>query len=245
MHNKKQGMDLPVVILCGGRGMRLGLASSEVPKPLLTVGDKPILWHVMNIYGCQGHKCFILCLGYKGSQIRDYFKNNNSENWQITCVDTGLDTPKSKRIAKIKPLIKDENFFLSYGDDLADINLDKLLRFHLQAGAIVTITAVKMFSIFGVVDVSNTGRVTGFREKPYLEKWMNGGFMVMSRKIFDYLDCGELEDDVFEKLVKKRGISAYRHFGSWKTMNTLKDNLELNALWKEGRDFWKMRQGKI
>ena len=232
-------MGLPVVILCGGKGTRLGWVSTSLPKPLLTVGNKPILWHVMKIYASWGHKRFILCLGHNGAKIRDYFKNNNRERWHITCVDTGSHALKSRRIMAVKHLIKEDNFFLAYGDDVADINFDKLLKFHLKAGRIVTISAVRILSDFGVVEIAKSGKVLRFKEKPYLDKWMNGGFMVMNRKIFDYLDRGELEDVVFKELARKEQISAYRHRGSWKTMNTLKDNLELNSLWNKSKAFWK------
>lgn len=232
--------DIPVVILCGGKGTRLGgHAASEVPKPLLNIGEKPILWHVMKIYAAQGFKRFILCVGHKGAQIKNYFKKNNQEHWHIQCVDTGLETPKAQRIAKVKRLIEEENFFLAYGDDVADIDLSKLFRLHLNSGSIATITAVQMISDFGVVEIGRNNAVTAFKEKPYLKKRMNGGFMVMNRKIFDFLNLGELENAVFKKLVTLGRISAYRHPGQWKTMNTLKDNLELNTLWKTGRAFWK------
>jgi glucose-1-phosphate cytidylyltransferase len=146
---------------------------------------------------------------------------------------------KSQRIKKVKPLIKEENFFLAYGDDIADIDLGRLFALHLKAGATVTITAVKMFSIFGVVDFGKNAKVAGFKEKPYLNKWMSGGFMVMNRKIFDYFDAGELETGVFDKLASQGKLYAYKHPGQWKTMNTLKDNIELNAIWKKKNAFWK------
>lgn len=232
-------MDIPVVILCGGKGTRVGKISQEIPKPLLEVGGKPILWHVMKIYASQGYKRFILCLGYKGSQIESYFRKHNSERWQIDFVDTGLDTPKTRRVAKIRNLISEENFFLAYGDDVADINLERLVKLHLKHNVIATITAVKMASDFGIVEIGKNNRISRFKEKPHLDKWMNGGFMVMNRKIFNYLNAGELETDVFKKLVAAHELTAYKHFGQWKTMNTLKDNIELNAIWKEGKAFWK------
>ena len=232
-------MDIPVVILCGGKGTRVGQISQGIPKPLLEVGGKPILWHVMKIYASQGYRRFILCLGYKGSQIESYFRKHNSERWQINFVDTGLDTPKTRRVAKIRNLISEENFFLAYGDDVADINLERLVKSHLKHNVIATITAVKMASDFGIVEIGKNSRISRFKEKPLLDKWMNGGFMVMNRKIFNYLNSGELETDVFKKLVASNELSAYKHFGQWKTMNTLKDNIELNAIWKEGKAFWK------
>jgi len=232
--------DIPVVILCGGKGTRTGKISSEIPKPLLKIGLRPILWHVMKIYAAGGFRRFILCLGYKGSQIESYFKKHNSEKWLIRFVNTGLSASKTQRIAKIKHLVKEENFFLAYGDDVADIDPGRLLEFHLKNNTIATITVVKMISDFGIAQIGKNDKITSFREKPCLDKWMNGGFMVVNRRIFDFLKAGELEKEVFERLVKIKQLSAYKHFGQWKTMNTLKDNIELNAIWKEGKAFWKI-----
>lgn len=240
MKSKTKGQDIPVVILCGGRGTRLGRLAADVPKPLLEVAGRPILWHIMKVYAAQGYRRFILCLGYKGAQIIRYFKGHKPENWQISFVHTGANTLKSERISRIRDLIKGDNFFLAYGDDLADIRLDRLLETHLKARATVTITAVKMFSIFGVAELGRANKVVGFREKPYLDKWMNGGFMVANRRLFGFLKSGELEKEVFERLIRRGELFAYRHPGQWKTMNTLKDNLELNAIWKKGRAFWKV-----
>lgn len=233
-------LNLPVVILCGGKGVRVGPLSDKTPKPLLRVGDKPIIWHVMKIYQAQGVDNFILCLGYKGEKIKEYFKTNNSEGWNIHFVDTGLESTKSARLQQVKKLIKEDDFFLAYGDDVADINLLNLLKFHRQMGLIATITIVKMISHFGLVEVGKGNLIKEFKEKPVLDKWMNGGFMVVNRKIFDYLHLGELEKEVFEKLVKLKKISAYKHNGKWMTMNTLKDNIELNAIWNNKQAFWKI-----
>jgi glucose-1-phosphate cytidylyltransferase len=232
-------MDLPVVILCGGKGTRVGKITQDIPKPLLKVGQRPILWHIMKIYASQGYKHFILCLGYKGGKIKKYFQKSADRDWRIEYVATGLKQSKSERIAKIKPLIKGGHFFLAYGDDVSDIDLGRLLKFHLNSNSVATITAVRMFSIFGVVEIGQNGRVLEFKEKPFLKKWMNGGFMVADRKIFDFLKLGELEEEVFAHLAKIGQLSAYKHFGQWKNMNTLKDNLELNTIWREGKAFWK------
>jgi len=233
-------LNIPVVILCGGKGTRMGTLTEEIPKPLISIGDKPILWHVMKIYASHGFNNFILCLGDKGDKIRAYFQNNNHERWDIQFVDTGLESTKSKRIQQIKSLIKGDKFFLAYGDDVADVNLSKLLKFHEYMGLTVTVTIVKMVSQFGLVEIDEENVITEFKEKPLLDKWMNGGFMVMDRKIFDYLILGELEKEVFEKVVKLKQICAYKHNGQWSTMNTLKDNIELNTLWDNGKAFWKI-----
>jgi glucose-1-phosphate cytidylyltransferase len=231
---------MPVVILCGGKGMRLGEKTLEVPKPLIEIGGKPILWHVMKIYASQGFDDFILCLGYKQKEIVDYFKKNNRERWNILPVDTGLETTKSQRLEKVKKLISSEDFFLAYGDDVADIRLGRLLKHHKMHGPVCTISIVKLVSEYGiVVSSAKTGRITQFKEKPVLDEWMNGGFMVVNRGIFDYLNEGELEQEVFAALVKHKQIGAYRHVGRWKAMNTLKDYAEMTSLWDAGDAFWK------
>lgn len=232
--------DIPVVILCGGKGTRVGQLTGEIPKPLIKVGEKPILWHVMKIYASQGFDHFILCLGYKGRQVKNYFKRNNREGWHIQFVDTGLESLKSQRIAQVKHLIKGEMFFLAYGDDVANINIQKLLKFHLRTGLMVTITVVRMISDFGLVEIGKKNVIVKFKEKPLLDKWMNGGFMVMNKKIFDYLKLGELEKEVFEELARQRHIGAYNHKGKWKAMNTLKDYIELNSIWNSGKAFWRI-----
>ncbi|NOX97921.1 MAG: NTP transferase domain-containing protein [Nitrospirae bacterium] len=233
-------MDIPVVILCGGKGERIGRITEEIPKPLIRVGDRPILWHVMKIYASQGFNHFILCLGYKGEKIKEYFENNNDEGWQIQFVDTGLESTKSERIQQIKDLIKGDSFFLAYGDDVANINLPDLLKFHKRMGLTATITIVRMISHFGLVTIDEKNIITEFKEKPLLDEWMNGGFMVMDKKIFDCLTLGELEKEIFEKLVELKQICAYKHKREWKSMNTLKDNIRLNILWNKGKAFWKI-----
>lgn len=242
MDKKKRGFknsEIPVVILCGGKGMRLGELTSEIPKPLIKIGDKPILWHVMKIYASQGVKKFILCMGYKKDKIRNYFKNNPVVDWDIQFIDTGLEASKSQRIQRIQKLIKTDDFFCAYGDDVADIDLAGLFKLHRRLDRIATITVVKMVSGFGIVKINKSNNVLAFKEKPILDVWMNGGFMVLNKKIFDLLDFGELEQEVFEALVRKGKIRAYKHRGGWKTMNTLKDYMELTSLWDLGRAFWK------
>ena len=231
---------IPVVILCGGRGVRIGGLSEKVPKPLVPVGGEAILWHVMKIYASQGFSNFILCLGYKGDQIREHFKNNNNENWKIQFVDTGLENTKSQRLREVKDKIQSDTFFLAYGDDVANIKLLDLLKFHKDKGLVATITAVRMISHFGLVEMNERGVIEEFKEKPIMDKWMNGGFMVMNKKIFDYLNLGDLEKEVFEALVQLKQICAYCHQGGWMSMNTIKDNLELNKLWNKSQAFWKV-----
>lgn len=236
--------NIPVVILCGGRGTRINELTAEIPKPLIKVGNEPVLWHIMKIYSSRGYSNFILCLGYKGEKIRDYFSSSNNESWNIKFVDTGLKTTKSQRIAQIKDLIETETFFLAYGDDVADIDLDKLLDFHQENNSLATITVVKMASSFGIVEIDDSSLIKGFKEKPSLDIWMNGGFMVLQKKIVDYLSLGELEKEVFSELIKLKQLRAYKHQGQWKTLNTLKDNMELNKLWEKNEAFWKKWGGK-
>jgi len=250
---------MKVVILCGGESVRLKEATESVPKALVEIGGKPIIWHIMKIYHHYGFKDFILCLGYKGDAIKKYFMEDkwrgndfslkvhqglvyhseNFEDWNITFVDTGPKSPKSQRLQKVKDFIDKENFFLAYGDDLADVDINKLKEFHESHNKIATITAVKIATTFGIVDIDDKDDVTSFKEKPMLDYWMNGGFMVLNKKIFDYLHLGELEEEVFGKLVEEKQKKAFKHFGEWKTMNTLKDTNELNKLWEEGKAFWK------
>jgi len=233
-------LNIPAVILCGGKGTRMGQLTEEIPKPLIQVGGKPILWHIMKIYASQGVNDFILALGEKGEKIREYFQENNHEEWKIHFADTGKDSSKSERLMKIKDRIKGDKFFLAYGDDVADVNLTNLLECHESRAAIVTITAVRMRSPFGIIEQDKeSGLIEDFKEKPKLDVWMNGGFMVATKEIFDYLSFGLLEEHVFNRLVKIKRICAYNHEGGWKSMNTLKDVVELNAMWEKGDIFWK------
>ena len=216
----------------------MGGIGEGLPKPLIRIGDKPVLWHIMKLYSNQGHNDFILLLGYLGHKIREYFENYREPDWKITFVDTGVDVSKSERIFKIKDLIDKDNFFLAYGDDLADINLYKLLKFHEYMENVTTITSVRARSDFGILEMDDEQHITHFKEKPILEHWMNAGFMVANKSIFDYLHHGELENEVFEKLVEEKKIGTYKHKGNWKSMNTLKDHLEMNKLLEEGKAFW-------
>lgn len=227
---------MEVVILCGGRGTRMG--NDELPKALFPIGDKPILWHIMSIYSYYGFKDFILCLGYSGNKIRDYF--SKIKEWDIKFCDTGLDTNTGGRIKKIKDYIKTKHFFATYGDGLADIDLKKLLSFHKAHNKAATLTVVKPFSPFGVVDIdTQTNSVTHFAEKPILDHWINGGFFVFNKDIFKYIEENDvLEKDAFSRVVKDKNFCAYRHTGFWECMDTYKDNLRLNLLIKEGEAPW-------
>lgn len=230
---------MQIVILCGGEGTRLSEYTNKIPKPLVEIGGKPILWHIMKFYAHQGFNDFILCLGYKGEQIREYFKDMSE--FKITFVDTGLKSNKAERIKKVEKYITDNEFFVAYGDDLSDINLKNLLECHKDKNTLVTLTAIKPYSQFGILQLAENNTVTGFKEKPRLDHWINGGFFVFNKKIFQYLKEGkDLEKEVFEQLAKENQISAFKHEGFWKCMNTFKDTLELNELWENNQAKWKI-----
>lgn len=228
---------MQVVILCGGKGIRLWPMTEKIPKPLIPIGDRPILWHIMKKYSQQGHKDFILCLGHLGNKIKDYFQNpENVENdWNITFVDTGLNSNKAERLRRIQKFIMDDNFFVAYGDDLSDVDVNEVLKFHKKNNKIVTLTAVNPVSNFGILEINGNTEVAKFKEKPRLNHWINGGYFVFNKRIFNFLKEGwDLEKDVFEDLTEKRQIVAFKHDGFWMYMNTLKDVNELNEMWKSG-----------
>ena len=228
---------MQVVILCGGKGTRLSEYTEEIPKPLVNVGDKPILYHLMNLYALAGHKDFILCLGYKGEKIEEYFKDN--KDWNIEFVHTGEKTNKAQRLMKVKDRIKDSTFLLSYGDDLSDVNMNEVIVTHKKANKIVTLTAVPLISQFGIIEVNEKCEVTQFKEKPKLNHFMNGGFYVMEKEIFNFIKPGyDLEKETFEELTKQNQIVVFKHNGFWKSMNTLKDVIELNELYNKGNAPW-------
>jgi glucose-1-phosphate cytidylyltransferase len=244
---------LKVVILCGGKGLRMRGLSDNVPKALSKVNGKPIIYHIMKHFSKYNHNHFILPLGYKGDQIKEYFmdftwKNHNFEinlhenkysllnevdSWKITCVDTGNDTMTGARIKMVEDYVDDDTFFVTYGDGLADIDLDELLKFHKKQGKTVTLTGVKKNNQYGVLTIDQ-GVATGFIEKPMLDFTINGGFFVCNKSFFDYLtenhDC-VLEDDPLKKLVKDRELAVYEHEGLWISIDTPKDLEEANKLW--------------
>lgn len=214
------------------------MGKEDQPKALFLVGEKPIVWHIMNIYAQYGFKDFILCLGYQGSKIRDYF--SKVRNWNIRFIDTGLDTNTGGRIKRVEGYIGEDSFFATYGDGLADVDINKLIGFHGVHKKIATITAVKPHSPFGIVGIdAHSNAVTHFEEKPISDHWINGGFFVFNKEIFRYMhDNDILEKDTFEVLVKDKNLNAYKHEGFWECMDTYKDNLRLNQLWSEGKAPW-------
>lgn len=227
---------MEVVILCGGKGTRLLPVTEKIPKPLFHIGDRPILWHVMKLYASHGHKDFILLLGYKGEMIREYFSKpeNVEPGWNVKFVDTGLEATKGDRLRLAEKYIKGENFILAYADDLSDVNINKVIEMHKKNNKIVTITAVRLKSRFGILDMDENGEVRRFVEKPELNQWISGGYIILNKKIFDYLEPGKEETDAFEVLAKQGRVQAYRHDGFWKTMNNIQDANELNEMWRNG-----------
>ncbi|MFA5145041.1 MAG: sugar phosphate nucleotidyltransferase [Candidatus Omnitrophota bacterium] len=228
--------NIQTVILCGGKGTRMGC--EELPKPLFNIGGKPILWHIMKSYESFGFKDFILLLGYKKEKIISYFKD--CKEWNVNFLDTGLNTGTGGRIKKAEKLIKGDTFLATYGDGLSDVNLRKLLKFHDKHGKIATLTGVCPPSQFGIMGInSHNNVVTHFQEKPKTDHWVNGGFFVFRREVFKYIKDGDiLESDTFSRLVSKRELAAYKHYGFWECMDTYKDNLRLNQLWDSRRPPW-------
>lgn len=252
---------MKAVILCGGKGLRMKEVTSDIPKPLGIVGNKPILWHIMKTYYHYGFNEFILLLGYKGDKIKEYFmdykwKNNNfilnedgsykifepSEEWNITFLDTGIETMTGGRLLRAKHLLEDESFMLTYGDGLADININTLIDFHNKIGKVATVTGIKKSNQYGVLSTENN-IATSFVEKPVSNDVINGGFFVFNNKIFDYLKGGDkciLEKEPLMQLVKDRQLAVYNHNGFWTAMDTYKDIMDVNKLWEKEEALWKV-----
>jgi glucose-1-phosphate cytidylyltransferase len=231
----------PVVILCGGRGTRLREATQTIPKPLVEIGGRPILWHVIRIYAHQGFHRFVLCLGHKGELIEEFVRNNGlPEGLTIECVPTGEETPTGGRIARVRERLGDDRFCATYADGVADIDLGALLAFHKRHGALATMTVVQPRLQYGVARLGGDGVVEGFEEKPQFEGWINGGFFCFENGVLDYLEeDSTLEREPLERLAADGQLRAYRHTGFWDCMDTYKDAILLNDLWAAGRAPWK------
>ena len=230
---------MKVVILCGGKGERLKEHTEVIPKPLVEIGNKPILWHIMKLYAFYGFNNFILCLGYKGEKIIEYFTKNNNEKWSIEFAKTGLETNTGGRIKKIEELIQGEDFMVTYGDGVSDLNIKKLLNFHKRHGKTATVTCTRFKSNFGILDIDNKNLVRGFNEKPFMDMWINGGFFVFNRKIFNYLDKDStLERKPMQSLSKNKELVAFKHKGFWECMDTYKGTRILDEAWDSGNARW-------
>lgn len=256
---------MKTVILCGGKGTRLREETEYRPKPMVPIGDRPILWHIMRRYALYGHKDFVLCLGYKGEQIKEYFRNyrwntrdvtvsldrpdapkfhatRSTERWNVALCETGADSLTAWRVRAVRKHVGRGAFFLTYGDGVGDIDLKKLLAFHRKSGAICTLTAVHPPGRFGEIGLRSDGSVETFNEKPQTETgYINGGFMVCEPQLFDYLpdDPGSmLEEGPLRRLALEGKLAAYRHEGFWQPMDTYQEFIRLNQMWESGRAPW-------
>ncbi len=257
---------MKVVIFAGGLGTRISEETEIRPKPMVEIGGRPILWHIMKIFSSYGFNEFIICLGYKGYLIKEYFmhyylhnsditielKSNNvevhsteAESFKVTLVDTGLTTKTAGRLKKVQKYIGEEDFMLTYGDGVSDVNVEQLLSFHKSHGKIATVTAVQPEGRFGSMEILDNGIVDHFREKPKGDdKWINGGFFVLKSDVFKYLE-GNMEDVMWEdapmqQLAIDHQLVAYQHQGFWKCMDAMRDKIELEALWQNKNAQWKI-----
>ena len=238
---------MKVVILCGGRGERLMEHTEIIPKPLVAIGNEPILLHIMKIYSHYGMRDFILCLGYKGEKIKEYFQKHPVPGWNIELVDTGLDTNTGGRIKKVQGLIKDEMFLATYGDGVSDLDIKKSIEFHRQHGKIATMTCCRLRSNFGIIDIGSNNKVSGFREKPFMDMWINGGFFVFNKSVFDYLEENSvLEMEPMKGLAQDNELMAFKYDGFWECMDTYKDTRKLNEMVATGHTPWMVwKNGKV
>jgi len=255
---------MKVVILAGGFGTRISEESHLKPKPMIEIGEHPILWHIMKIYSLYGYNDFVICLGYKGYYIKDYFahyflheadvtfdfRNGNermihlhsAEPWKVTLVNTGLETMTGGRVKRVRQYIGDEPFLLTYGDGVSDVNISELVAFHKKHGRLATVTSTQPSGRFGALNLDNDNRVRGFQEKPKGDgNWINAGFFVMQPEVFDYIDNDStvLEQAPLERLARDGELVAYKHAGFWQPMDTLRDKTHLENLWKSGSAPWK------
>jgi glucose-1-phosphate cytidylyltransferase len=257
---------MKVVIFAGGLGTRISEETEARPKPMVEIGGKPVLWHIMKIYNHYGFNDFIICLGYKGYVIKEYFMNyflhnsditidvaknkmevhgSQTESFKITLVETGLNTKTAGRLKQVQKYIGNEDFLLTYGDGVADVNINDLIAFHKLNGKIATVTTVQLAARFGGLEINEDGKVVSFKEKAKDEsKWINAGFFVLKPEVFEYLkdDMNEImwEDEPLEMLTKDKQLVAFRHLGFWKCMDALRDKIELEELWQTNQAKWKL-----
>ncbi len=256
---------MKVVILAGGLGTRLSEETDLKPKPMVEIGGKPILWHIMKIYSHFGFNDFIICCGYKGYLIKEYFANyflhqadvtidlaenhieihsSYAEPWKITMVDTGLNTMTGHRIKRIEKYINNESFMLTYGDGVSNVNIQNLVKFHRQNKKTATLTAVQPTGKFGSVALNENNTILNFQEKPKGDgAWINGGFFVLEPEIFKYIDNDDqtiFEKGPLETLARENELMAFKHTGFWRPMDTLRDKQELEAMWYSNQCGWKL-----
>ncbi|MBT6680739.1 MAG: glucose-1-phosphate cytidylyltransferase [Chloroflexi bacterium] len=255
---------MQTVILAGGLGTRLREETEFRPKPMVEIGGRPILWHIMKMYAHYGFSEFVTCLGYRGDMIKEYFLNyeamnndftatlgqgssievhgaHDEQEFKVTLADTGRDTMTGGRVARIKQYIEGDTFLLTYGDGVSDIDIGALVEFHKSHGRLATVTAVRPTSRFGILDLEPNGNVIRFEEKPETNAWANAGYFVLDRRVFDYLDGDDciFEREPLQRLASDGQLAAFRHAGSFYTMDTYREFQALNALWESGEASWK------
>jgi glucose-1-phosphate cytidylyltransferase len=231
---------MKAVILAGGIGSRMSEETKTKPKPMIEIGGKPILWHIMKIYSFYGINDFIICCGYKGNKIKEYFSENRN-SWNVSCIDTGLDTMTGGRLKKIEKLI-DDTFCFTYGDTLNNLDLKKLIKFHKEQSRYATVTACNPSEKYGILKIKEK-QVTSFEEKPMIkDTWVNGGFFVLEPDVFDYIknESTIWEKEPMIKLTKENQLNAYKHNGFYQHMDTIKEKNMLNELWDKGNPKWKV-----
>ncbi len=256
---------MKVVLLAGGFGTRLSEATNLIPKPMVEIGGKPILWHIMKTYSHYGFNEFVICCGYKAYVVKEWFANyflhnsditisladnsievhnNKSEPWKVTLVDTGLNTMTGGRIKRIQEYIGNERFLLTYGDGLSDLNILDSIKHHQTSGKLITVMAHMLESKFGGLDIDKNGDVTSFTEKSSdTGNWINAGYFICEPEVFGYITDGDasiFEKKPLENLAKDGKMTSYKHSGFWKPMDTLKDNTDLNTMWDSGKAPWKV-----
>jgi glucose-1-phosphate cytidylyltransferase len=256
---------MKVLILAGGHGTRLSEETDVKPKPMIEIGGKPILWHIMKTYSNYGFNEFVVLLGYKGYYIKEYFANyflhqsdvtidmlngqmevhnNSSEPWKVTLLDTGLNTMTGGRIKKAQEFIGDEPFMLTYGDGVANVDINKLVKFHKSHGKAMTMTSAQPDGRFGALNIDSNNKVNEFKEKPKGDgSWINAGYFICQPEVLNYIDNGDdvvFEQEPLKNLAKKGEIYTYKHNGFWMPMDTLRDKMKLNELWDKNKAPWKV-----
>ncbi len=252
---------MKTVILAGGFGTRMTEVTQSIPKPLVEIGGIPIIWHIMKIYSFYGLNDFVICCGYKGEMIKKFFSNyllnasdvtfdfgskttelhdKKSRPWKVTLVETGLETMTGGRLKRVEKYVGDDRFCLTYGDDLKNVNIRKLIDFHIKKKTMGTVTVMRLPERFGIVKIKKE-KITSMEEKPVSEKWINGGYFVFEPEIFDEIEGdSSILEDTLKKLAKRRHLSAYKYSGTYQPMDTLRDKNRLEEMWSTGKAYWKI-----